>query len=117
MTCIGRALVGRVSWCCRLVLTGWRYVVEEMCTAGVQPHLAEPADTSAMRGPKRQAKTDKADAQLLRELLAAGRVPECYIPPSQVLEWRAALELYPRSAPILPPGGPVHRPRRHRALH
>jgi hypothetical protein len=31
--------------------TGWRYVVEEMRTAGVEPHLAEPADTSAMRGP------------------------------------------------------------------
>jgi len=74
--------------------TGWRYVAEEMRAAGVQPHLAEPADTSALRGPKRRAKTDKADAQLLRELLAAGRVPECYIPPSQVLEWRAALELY-----------------------
>jgi transposase len=74
--------------------TGWRYVVEEMRNAGVEAHLAEPADTSAMRGPKRRAKTDKADAQLLRELLAAGRVPECYIPPSQVLEWRAALELY-----------------------
>jgi transposase len=74
--------------------TGWRYVAEEMRTAGVQPHLAEPADTSALRGPKRRAKTDKADAQLLRELLAAGRVPECYIPPSPVLEWRALLELY-----------------------
>jgi transposase len=74
--------------------TGWRYVVEEMRRAGVEAHLAEPADTSAMRGPKRRAKTDKADAKLLRELLAAGRVPECYIPPSQVLEWRALLELY-----------------------
>jgi transposase len=74
--------------------TGWRYVVEEMRTAGVEPHLAEPADTSALRGPKRRAKTDKADAKLLRELLAAGRVPECYIAPSQVLEWRALLELY-----------------------
>lgn len=28
-------------------------------------HLAEPADTSVMRGPKRRAKTDKADAKLL----------------------------------------------------
>ena len=74
--------------------TGWRYVAEEMRNAGVEPHLAEPADTSALRGPKRRAKTDKADAQLLRELLAAGRVPECYVPPSQVLEWRALLELY-----------------------
>jgi transposase len=74
--------------------TGWRYVVEEMRRAQVEPHLAEPADTSALRGPKRRAKTDKADAKLLRELLVAGRVPECYIPPSQVLEWRALLELY-----------------------
>jgi hypothetical protein len=30
--------------------TGWRYVVEEMDKAGVQPHLAEPADTAAPRG-------------------------------------------------------------------
>jgi transposase len=74
--------------------TGWRYVVEEMRHAGVRPHLAEPADTSALRGPKRRAKTDRADAQLLRDLLIDGRVPECYIPPPQVLEWRAALELY-----------------------
>jgi transposase len=65
-----------------------------MRTAGVEAHLAEPADTSALRGPKRRAKTDKADAKLLRELLADGRVPECYIPPSQVLEWRALLQLY-----------------------
>jgi transposase len=74
--------------------TGWRYVVEEMRTAGIEAHLAEPADTSTLRGPKRRAKTDKADAKLLRELLADGRVPECYIPPSQVLEWRALLQLY-----------------------
>jgi transposase len=74
--------------------TGWRYVAEEMTKAGVEAHLAEPADTSALRGPKRRAKTDKADAKLLRELLAAGRLPECYIPPVQVLEWRALLELY-----------------------
>jgi transposase len=74
--------------------TGWRYVAEELHRARVEPHLAEPADTSALRGPKRRAKTDKADAKLLRELLAAGRLPECYIPPSQVLEWRALLELY-----------------------
>jgi len=74
--------------------TGWRYIAEEMSKAGVTAHLAEPAETSALRGPKRRAKTDKADAKLLRELLAAGRLPECYIPPAQVLEWRALLELY-----------------------
>src|SRR5438067_1487713 len=30
--------------------TGWRYVAEEMRAAGVTPHLAEPADTAALRG-------------------------------------------------------------------
>ena len=45
-------------------------------------------------GPKRRAKTDKADARLLRELLGAGRLPECWIPPAHVLECRALLELY-----------------------
>jgi transposase len=74
--------------------TGWRYVVEEMRKAGVRPHLAEPADTAALRGGKRRAKTDKADAKHLRELLEAGRLPECYIAPEPVLEWRATLELY-----------------------
>src|SRR3954454_6698794 len=29
--------------------TGWRFVVEELRRAGVQAHLAEPADTSAAR--------------------------------------------------------------------
>lgn len=73
---------------------GWRYIAEEMAKAGVIAHLAEPADTSALRRPKRRAKTDKADPKLLRELLAAGRLPQCYIPPAQALEYRAMLELY-----------------------
>src|SRR4051794_115949 len=57
-------------------------------------HLAEPADTSAARGPKRRAKTDWADARLLRELLVDGRLPESWIPPAQVLEMRARLQLF-----------------------
>jgi transposase len=74
--------------------TGWRYVAEEMRAAGVVAHLAEPAETSTLRGRKRRAKTDRADAKHLRQLLADGRLPACYIPPSPVLEWRALLELY-----------------------
>src|SRR3954449_6507910 len=65
--------------------TGWRFVVEELQRAGVGAHLAEPADTAAARGPKRRAKTDRADARLLRNLLADGRLPESQIPPAQVL--------------------------------
>jgi transposase len=68
--------------------TGWRYVVEELKRAGIAAHLAEPADTSALRGPKRHAKTDQLDARHLRELLACGRLPESWIPPTHVLEVR-----------------------------
>jgi transposase len=74
--------------------TGWRYVVEELQRAGAVAHLAEPADTAAARGRKKHAKTDRADAKLIRELLAGERIPECWIPPQSVLEHRAVLELY-----------------------
>jgi transposase len=74
--------------------TGWRYVVEETSAAGFEPFLAEPADTQAARGRKRRAKTDRSDAQLLRELLQAGQLPESWIPPAEVLEWRERVRLY-----------------------
>ena len=74
--------------------TGWRYVAEELARAGVSPHLAEPADTAALRGRRRHAKTDRADSRHLRQLLFDGRLPECWIPPAHVLEFRALLETY-----------------------
>src|SRR6266700_1765186 len=74
--------------------TGWRYVAEELAAAGITPHVGEPADTAALRGRKRHAKTDKTDSRHLRVLLADGRLPECWIPPSHVLECRALLETY-----------------------
>jgi len=48
---------------------GWRYVAGELAAAGIEAHLAEPADTAARRGRKRHAKTDKTDARHLRMLL------------------------------------------------
>lgn len=74
--------------------TGWRFVIEELRQAGVEPHLAEPADTATQRGRKKRAKTDKADARLLRELLSQRRLPESWIPPEHVLEVRALCRLY-----------------------
>jgi transposase len=74
--------------------TGWRYVVEELLGAGIEPHLAEPADTAALRGRKRHAKTGKTDARHLRVHLMAGDLPECWIPPEHVLEARATVRLY-----------------------
>ncbi|HEV2108779.1 MAG TPA: IS110 family transposase [Thermomicrobiales bacterium] len=74
--------------------TGWRYVVEEVDAAGFESHVAEPADTQAMRGRKKHAKTDRTDARLLRDLLQSGDLPESWIPPEAVLEWRERCRLY-----------------------
>ncbi len=74
--------------------TGWRYVAEELAAVGATAHLADPAETAALRGPKRRAKTDRADARLLRTLLWGGRLPESWIPPAHVLEVRSVARLY-----------------------
>src|SRR5215216_3790507 len=73
--------------------TGWRFMVEELRAVGARVHLAEPAETSALRGPKKRAKTDLKDARRLRELLQAGRVPESWIPPDWILELRSKVRL------------------------
>jgi transposase len=74
--------------------TGWRYVVEEIVAAGFEAHVADAAEAQAKRGPKRRAKTDRTDARLLRDLLAAGELPESWVPPTAVLEWRERVQLY-----------------------
>ena len=56
-------------------------------------HLAEPVETSALRGKKRRAKTDREDARWLRTLLCEGRLPEAWIPPAHVREWRTRARL------------------------
>src|SRR5215217_4186391 len=56
--------------------TGWLFVCEALVEAGAIPHLAEPVETSALRGKKRRAKTDREDARWLRTLLCDGRLPE-----------------------------------------
>jgi transposase len=73
--------------------TGWRFVAEELQRAGFRAHLAEPADTRALRGPKRRAKTDRADARHLRQLLHAGTLPESWMPPAHVADARTQVRL------------------------
>jgi transposase len=73
--------------------TGWRFVAEEVTGAGFGAHLAEPADTRALRGPKRRAKTDRADARHLRDLLLAGTLPESWIPPAHLADLRTRVRL------------------------
>ena len=76
--------------------TGWRYVSEELAAADVGVHLGDPAGIAALRGPKKRAKTDRADARLLRTLLLEGRFPESWVPPAHVLETRTLGRLYCR---------------------
>jgi transposase len=73
--------------------TGWLFVCTELAGAGATPHLAEPAETRALRGPKRRAKTDRTDARWLRMLLAEGRLPESWIPPAHIQELRTRTRL------------------------
>jgi transposase len=74
-------------------MTGWRFVVEELTRVGAEVHLAEPAETSCRRGPKRRAKTDRLDARLMRELLIERRLPEAWIAPAHILDLRARVRL------------------------
>ena len=69
--------------------TGWLFVCDALVAAGAVAHLAEPVETRALRGRKRRAKTDREDARWLRELLTEGRLPEAWIPPEHVRQWRS----------------------------
>ncbi len=58
--------------------------------------MAEPADTATLRGTKKRAKTDRADARHLRVLLTDDRIPESWIPPAHVTETRVLGRTYER---------------------
>jgi transposase len=116
--------------------TGWYFVVRALERAGAVAHLAEIAETRALRGRKRRAKTDRADARWLRTLLADGRLPEAWIPPDHVCwlrvrtrlrktltdertAWRQRIQatLFHLGLPSLPDGFDGDRARRWLAGH
>jgi transposase len=68
-------------------------VVDELRRIGAGVHLAEPAETAGLRGPKKRAKGDRADARHLRELMMVGRLPESWIAPDHILDLRARVRL------------------------
>ncbi|WP_101953430.1 IS110 family transposase [Mycobacterium intracellulare] len=74
--------------------TGWRYVCEELAAAGIGVHLGDAAEIAVLRGPKKRAETDRADARLLRTLLLQGRFPESWVPQAHVTEIRTLGRLY-----------------------
>jgi transposase len=52
-----------------------------------------PSRPRRRRGTKKRAKSDRAAARHLRELLMVGRLPESWIPPRHLLELRARVRL------------------------
>jgi transposase len=60
---------GRIVHVAVEACTGWLFVCRALERRGAIVHLAEPVETSALRGPKRRAKTDRTDAKWLRQLL------------------------------------------------
>ena len=92
---------GRVIHVAVEACTGWLFVSRalERCSAIV--HLAEPVETSALRGRKRRAKTDRADAKWLRQLLWEGRLPEAWLPPEHVRQ-RYSSQATPKPPKKLP---------------
>jgi transposase len=84
---------GRVIHVAVEACTGWLFVSRALERTGAVPHLAEPVETSALRGRKRRAKTDRTDAKWLRQLLCGGRLPEAWNPPEHVRQWRSRTRL------------------------
>jgi transposase len=68
--------------------SGWRWVWRELSRLGFEVQLAEPAQTRALRGPKRKPKTDRLDARWLALLLAKQMLPQSWIPPEDVQRLR-----------------------------
>jgi transposase len=93
LECFTERFPGRDAAIAVEATTGWRFVVEELRRAGVEPHLAEPAETKSLRGRKKRAKTDRLDAGHLRDLLAIERLPESWIPPEHIQEIRTLMRM------------------------
>ena len=74
--------------------TGSRYVVEEIIGSRVRGAPRRARRYAGSAGPQHYAKTHRSDARMLRELLQSGDLPESWIPPTAVLEWRERVRLY-----------------------
>src|SRR4051794_41934132 len=70
--------------------TGWRWVTRELQARGFEVHLVDPGRASALRGRRRQPKTDRLDARWLALLLARDLPSECeaWLPPAEIQRLR-----------------------------
>ena len=70
--------------------TGWRWVARELEAHGFEVHLVDPGRASALRGRRRQPKTDRLDARWLALLLARELLSACeaWLPPAEIQQLR-----------------------------
>ncbi len=70
--------------------TGWRWVARELERRGFEVHLVDPGRASALRGRRRQPKTDRLDARWLALVLARQLLTECeaWLPPAEIQSLR-----------------------------
>src|SRR5438876_6799786 len=70
--------------------TGWRWVARELQAHGFEVRLVDPGRASALRGRRRQPKTDRLDARWLALLLARELLSECeaWLPPAEIQRLR-----------------------------
>jgi len=81
-------LDGRLAAVAIKATCGWRWVARELQVRGVEVRLAEPAQARALKGKKRQAKTDTLDARWLVMLLAKEMLPASWLPPEDIQRLR-----------------------------
>jgi transposase len=81
---------GRLAAVAIEATTGWRWVARELQARGLEVHLVDPGRASALRGRRRQPKTDRLDARWLALLLARELVSECeaWLPPAAIQRLR-----------------------------
>lgn len=88
------------------------FVQRALAGCGAVAHLAEPVETSALRGRKRRARLTHTGARWLRELVVSRRLPEAWIPHEHACKWRsrATPQLAGRRAHQLGAAHPRHLP-------
>jgi transposase len=65
---------------------GWYWAVDALSAAGASVHLVAPSKLVAFEG--RRVKNDQRDCKVLGDLLRAGMLPEAWISPPEVRQWR-----------------------------
>jgi transposase len=79
---------GRLTAVAIEATSGWRWVVRELQQQGFVVQLADPGQAVALKGKRRQAKTDRLDARWLAMLLAKQMLPAAWIPPEDIQRLR-----------------------------